>query len=1163
MSTPNRVRVSTHITKSSLLPLALAGLIAVALPLMAPGTQVSEQHAGELVDKALEHLDCRDLHKAYAAIEAAILQAESTGDSAARAQAGFASALIASADNDWLAAHDSYESSYTASRGRGDFLAATLAGVGWARALRKLGHPRMATLQLTALRSSLDAARRAGAWITGDGLTFLARTQGVDAAFLEDARPYLSAVQPLIYGIAEHFLLREQAQAQRSLGELEEAIASLEAAGKAFPIGLADKEIIPEIATIRIEAGQLRAADQEIEQALTEARATRDRAFEIALLEARVALEEARGQPGAAIPALERQTLLAREIDDPVLEARLLNDLGWLHAEVSHFEAARRIYERAHTLCQRHNLPTLEVTVLSNLAGVLRAQGRSRDAHNLLDRAAILAKANADPHQTTLIQIGVGSALRIAGNYPDAQRALESALGSARAIRDRHLEASALHALGNVYTSRQAFEDALAVQQEALELAEVLGSKEASAHLSLAITLSSLGLFQEAEAHLSEAEALARQRGDASLLRQARDLRAFLTSQASPDAARDRFQANLEAARRAGDSPAEAQARLALGWSELNAGRPNRARRSIRRMIVRAEALELVDAQAFGHLVLSLARLKQNRLASARREIEAASALFDRIDSPMGTLAAHAVSVPFHERAGNRSSTVEAIESATDVIRTIEGQLGASASLTAFAGITQPVLTLRVLLAADGDPATAFRYADEAKARAFARRLLAPGPSGHGDVREALLARERAALARIAVLEAQVRAARDVATATTGPWHEAGSYTARTMERLDQARRGFRAIRRETEAMHLVDRTFEPGRSLDVNEVQKILDDKSTLIAYFIAGRRLLIWVVDRDTLHTASIELPSEGLGPLIHRTNAEIRSRESASKPLAALRELLIDPIQHAIRHRHVIVVPHGPLHFVPFAALDPSGTEPSASQSLTFSYLPTASMLRVVRTPGNSSPERDHSRGWVFGDADGTLPHAAAEAARVARLLATTPLLGAAAAEAEVHEHAGTISILHIAAHGVHDARNPLFSHLALAPGRGHDGRLEVREILDFDLTASQLVVLSACETARGEQTAGDDIVGLARSFLEAGAPAVITSLWPVDDEATAALMEHFYLHLLESRSGSVAGALDQAQRDVRAEPRWRAPYYWAAFVVTGEARIDTTRMRIPGG
>lgn len=113
---------------------------------------------------------------------------------------------------------------------------------------------------------------------------------------------------------------------------------------------------------------------------------------------------------------------------------------------------------------------------------------------------------------------------------------------------------------------------------------------------------------------------------------------------------------------------------------------------------------------------------------------------------------------------------------------------------------------------------------------------------------------------------------------------------------------------------------------------------------------------------------------------------------------------------------------------------------------------------------------------------------------------------------------------------------------------DGRLEVREVFNLDLTEANMVVLSACETALGKQSRGDELVSLSRAILYAGAPAVVASLWPVEDEATATLMTTFH-ERVQAGLGPAA-ALGEAQATVHREKNWGDPYYWAGFIVIGD-------------
>ena len=171
---------------------------------------------------------------------------------------------------------------------------------------------------------------------------------------------------------------------------------------------------------------------------------------------------------------------------------------------------------------------------------------------------------------------------------------------------------------------------------------------------------------------------------------------------------------------------------------------------------------------------------------------------------------------------------------------------------------------------------------------------------------------------------------------------------------------------------------------------------------------------------------------------------------------------------------------------------------------------------------------------------------EAQTIAGLYGAQPLVGRAATETAFKARAGGHGILHLAAHGQLNEGAPLFSRIFLEPDGQNDGSLTVQEVYELDLRQADLVVLSACETQLGAQSRGDDVVGLNRAFIYAGSPTVVASLWAVNDPATAALMTSFYRYLRQGLSK--AEALQAAQVEIRAQ--FPHPYYWAAFVLTGD-------------
>lgn len=178
---------------------------------------------------------------------------------------------------------------------------------------------------------------------------------------------------------------------------------------------------------------------------------------------------------------------------------------------------------------------------------------------------------------------------------------------------------------------------------------------------------------------------------------------------------------------------------------------------------------------------------------------------------------------------------------------------------------------------------------------------------------------------------------------------------------------------------------------------------------------------------------------------------------------------------------------------------------------------------------------------------------EAAGVANLYHSEALLTGGATRAAFLKLARAYGVLHIAAHTELNGNSPLFSRIALAPDKEDSGAIEVREVYGMDLAGTNLVVLSACQTQLGARSTGDDVVGLNRAFIYAGASSVIASLWTVDDEATSFLMKAFYTNLKQGLSK--AAALQAAQMATR--KKYPHPYYWAAFVLTGDPNKDIGR------
>jgi CHAT domain-containing protein len=229
----------------------------------------------------------------------------------------------------------------------------------------------------------------------------------------------------------------------------------------------------------------------------------------------------------------------------------------------------------------------------------------------------------------------------------------------------------------------------------------------------------------------------------------------------------------------------------------------------------------------------------------------------------------------------------------------------------------------------------------------------------------------------------------------------------------------------------------------------------------------------------------------------------------------------------------VPHGPLAALPFAALHDGSSYVGARLQLAMA--PSARIaLHALQHPPARAPER---QALVVGESR-RLPQAAVEAREVAALFGQSVCLIDEAATLEaVRAAAPAAAVIHLACHAQFRSDNPMFSALHL-----RDGAITAEWLQGLHLQPA-VVVLSACETALAGQGQGDEMLGLVRAFMLAGAARVVAALWPVDDAVTRQFMASFYAALAAGQSCSAAMA--QAQATVRRHHSH--PYFWSGFTL----------------
>jgi len=427
------------------------------------------------------------------------------------------------------------------------------------------------------------------------------------------------------------------------------------------------------------------------------------------------------------------------------------------------------------------------------------------------------------------------------------------------------------------------------------------------------------------------------------------------------------------------------------------------------------------------------------------------------------------------------------------------------------------------LLIRRGRTAEAFEFAERAKARALVDLLAS---------RQTFAARGNAADTK--KLLSELRALDQRSLAVGAKAGSKGKTRSASYERIGER---LRSAAPELASLVTVDK-------VSVADIQSRLAADDALVEYFLSGDALVAFVVTRNAV--SSVSLDSADLVNVVARFRRDVQSVRSRRyvRSGKVLHDRLIEPLAPLLDAKRLTIVPHGALHYVPFAALYDG--ERFLIDRFDIRLLPSASVLAYL---GKSTAPDDRLLALAnpdLGDPAMDLPGAQEETRVISSSWADSSiLLRRNATEANFKKYAPTARFLHLASHGKFDADDPLKSRMLLAPGGGEDGNLTTDELYDLQLNA-ELVTLSACETAMGDVANGDDVIGLTRGFLYAGADSIVASLWPVSDEATAYLMQRFYGNL---KTMDRAKALRSA--GVATKAKYPHPYYWSAFQITGSA------------
>jgi CHAT domain-containing protein len=812
--------------------------------------------------------------------------------------------------------------------------------------------------------------------------------------------------------------------------------------------------------------------------------------------------------------AIERQ-LRALEIFRAIGQkdriARVLNRLGDLSRKVGEIADAERYFEEALPLAREADDPIAVADILNNSAIVMTILGQIEESLERAQSAIPLAQELKSANIEGALWANIAEVYRRLGMQDKAIDANEHAL---KVVRGSNLPvrrtARALSFLGSAYFDGGDQSKAEASIREAIDLYD-----KAKDPTSMAETLGFLGRMQYANGETERAlESFARA---VPILRQAQNRGPL--------------------------------ANVLMTWAEVDLER-GEADSALQKL---DEAVQLTRAIAGRHDESRALYLRARALQKTRKSDDA----------------------------------IESVTEAIGLVETAREAIARTELRTSYFATVRRYYDLQIeLLQQRGRTADAFDASERARARTLLESLSESALKIRKGVDPDLLKRERVLKAELnakdlyraqIVLKEGERSARAVAL---------GSRIDRLLEEWNDLQTKIRTSSPAYAALKMP----EPIRARDVQS--RLLDDSTALIAYSLGADRSFAWIIDRHhvTVHRLAAAAEIDKIARRYHELlSREIDTMSAADRSATdraiaetgqKLASAVWNPIRSGVAGKRLLIVADGALQYVPFGALPSASGQPLIVQH-EIVYLPSASVLEAIRrnprrmakrvdvavfadpvfTPddprvsGIPNPARAETRSEARGGPYTRLRFSRQEADAIAKAggSQTFQALDFTAAKKTISERdLKKFDIIHFATHGYLDTAHPDLSGLVLSlvdsNGEVVDGFLHLHEIYNLDLNAS-LVVLSACRTALGKEVYGEGLIGLTRGFMYAGASRVVSSVWNVDDRASALLMSRFYAAML-SKGMTPAAALRQAQISLLQQPRWASPHYWAAFGLQGE-------------
>ena len=824
--------------------------------------------------------------------------------------------------------------------------------------------------------------------------------------------------------------------------------------------------------------------------------------------------------------------------------ARALLDNGLVHDIQGNYAQALELYQKSLEISEEAGDKFGMGDALNNIAIINQRQGDYAQALEQHRKSLKIKEEIGDKSGIAMTLVNVGIVHWLQGDYAQALEQIQKGLRIFEEIGNKVRVAHALISTGAVYNDQGNPEQALEQYQKGLKIYEEIGDNTgiASALNNIGSVHGELGDYAQALEQYRKSLKIKEEIGNkTSIALTLNNIGEVYGSQGKYAEALEQCQKSLGIREEVGDKSGMATVLLNIGELHRLQGNHTQALQFAERAAGLATEIGLTET-------LREARANAGKAHFALKQFGQARVSFDQAISTIENLRAN---VAGGEREQQRF----------------------------FESKVSPYYAMVELLIAQNQPGEALSYAERAKARVLINVLT----SGRVSVTKAMTSQEQ---------EQERKFNHQLESLNSQVYREKLSpqpdqaRLAQLEAQLEQSRLDLEAFQINLYAAHPELRTRRgETSSLRIEQVDALLPSAGdALLEFVVADEKTYLFAITKSgavKVQVYPLEIKQQDLTDQVKSFRRMLSTSDNGfSRSAHDLYNLLLKPAAAQLRGKtRLLIVPDGPLWELPFQALQtPQGRYLIDDHAI--SYAPSLTVLREMihsrrsqaskpnTAPsllalGNPALDSQHMplvNAALMDERFNPLPEAERQVRTLGRIYGPHKgkiYVGSEASEDRFKSEAKDFRILHLATHGILNNRNPMYSHLLLAQTgemSGEDGLLEARELMKLELNAD-LVVLSACETARGQVSRGEGMIGMTWALFVAGAPTTVVSQWKVRSDSTAELMVEFHRRLQyrangSARRNSVAEALREASLKVKRDSRYRHPFDWASFIVVGD-------------